>query len=214
MKKKFKRDIFANKKILLMGPAQTAKSDEDDINLDDFDYVVRCNLILNCFANNEIPRTDVIFVNQRATRVLISDYSETYENKIILTKASSRKLGSRYPKSIVSITRVRIKEFKKIHKMKNLYMGTHTLAWLLQSGANVTYGGTDFYWTGFSDATNYPDKYDFVPTKSGNESGKHKMSGDLRFIKNYLMTEYQGKLHLLPKTQYYFEKSLEKYGIV
>mgnify|MGYP003976469281 FL=1 len=202
-----------NKKVLLLGPSKLAESDTISVNFNEFDYVVRFNLILKCYELHNQPKTDIIFINESSRNKLITEYNKNYQNRMILCKVPLKNLANIYGSTCFKAT-WNWKQFKKQFKLKCPYMGTFAIGYFLGKGCDVTYGGTDFYWTGFSDSSNYPDNYEFVPSISGKEHKVHSMAGDLRFIKNYLMTEYQGKLHLLPKTKYYFEKSLEKYGIV
>jgi hypothetical protein len=204
---KFKTSKLKNKQVFLIGPAQNAQVEPHEY--EDYDYVARLNMYLDCF--DDPPRTDIVFLNMRASRIFNKNINKNLNNKIIFTKKKAKGLRKKYPTSVIINKRGSRKE-KRGYAKKTLYMGSHAMNVLLKCGANVTYGGADFYYDGFGSRENYPPGYNFAGIP-GKQSRRHRMKGDLNWIKNYLMIRFWGKLSMHEKTEYFFKKSLERYNI-
>ena len=171
------------------------------------------------------PRTDIVFLNVRAEALLAKNVNTNLNNKIIIQKWTpakirrarrKRNLLKRYPGSVVIGGGAHTRPWGYPGKHWYTYLGSYAMNVLLKFGANVTYGGADFYYEGFGIGSNYPPGYDFGDMNNalpGEEDVIHKMKNDLYWIKNTLMVRYPGKLTMHEKTEYYFRKSLERYRI-
>jgi len=203
---KFKTSDLKGKSVFLIGPAQNAQVEPHEY--EDYDYVARLNMYLGCF--DDPPRTDIVFLNMRSSRIFNGSINKNLNNKIIFTKWSASRLRKKYPTSVIINKRESRKE-KCGYAKRTLYMGSHAMNVLLKYGANVTYGGADFYYDGFGLEENYPEGYNFAGQRG--KEGPHKISGDLNWIKNYLMVKFPEQLSMHEKTKRFFKKSLERYNI-
>ena len=211
---KFKLSTFKDKHIFLIGPVKTVPVTSDEY--DGYDFVARMSGSLG--SDQSVDRTDIIFLRRKLADYYSTHHDPLLNDMIIISHkikedCFASELMKQYPSARVASVRT-CNKGANLKDGKMLYEGTHALALMLKYGASVTYGGSDFWYSGFGG--NYIDGYvtdpNKVPTKkkrTGNkkESKYHDIKIDLRFIKNYLMPKYGDKLKLHGKTKYFFEKS-------
>jgi len=234
---KFKTSDLKGKSVFLIGPAQNAQVEPHEYG--DYDYVARLNMQLSCY--DDPPRTDIVFMNKRSCGLFLhpdadwgtQEYDRVHgkpkkeridknlNNKIIIVDQLMfiRPMEKKYPSSLAFhfwkhpqlMGRVRGRHPGK-------FMGAKAMCFLLSWGADVMYGGSDFYYMGMDNIKNYPVGYNFGKPRSFKESfiqKKHK--GDvpkhLRYIKDKLMVKFPEQLSMHEKTKRFFKKSLERYNI-
>jgi len=190
-------DIFANKKILFWGPADT--NDKKNIDKNKFDYIIITNNMINMIE--QFPCDKIILLsNKLYTKKYNNRIKENHKKifKIIVTSRES--YGILFKLQIYNV----LIQFGQSNYIKKVPLGLSRILHMLEhsSFSYLYITGVTFY-NNPQIEKNYVDDYMVNENKNcniyGRDKGKHNIRENINYLKKFI--KYKGRTEISSQLQ-------------